>query len=151
MNGNQMIILQSCLQKEFGSSIFATQHNIYQIVNLGYVEPVTGIFKFGSEHISWSYKAIEKCLMIWMETRQKKDNHKNNKAYKQIDICINTDHGKGHSRILAKFILRYQDYSRGVAWCEDRYLYSLVNYRCKKDNAKIIYNNFVTILDDELL
>ena len=115
INGNHMRILQRYLRIELGSSIFATQHKISQIVDLEYVELVTGIFKFGSEHIPWSYKAIEKCLMLWMETRQKRDNYNNyNKAYKQIDICINIDHGKGHSRILANFILRYQ-YDRW--WC----------------------------------
>ena len=54
INGNQMRILQSCLRTELGSSIFATQHKIYQILNLECVEPVTGIFKFGSERIPWS-------------------------------------------------------------------------------------------------
>ena len=71
INGNQMRVLRSCLQTELAISIFATQHNISQILNLEYVEPVTGIFNFGSERISWLYKAIEKCLMIWMETRKK--------------------------------------------------------------------------------
>ena len=74
INGNQMRILRSCLQIELGSSIFATQHKIYQIVNLEYVEPVTGIFKFGSERIPWYYKAIEKCLMLWMEMRKEREN-----------------------------------------------------------------------------
>ena len=57
----------------------------------------------------------------------KKDNHKNNKAYKQIDICINPDHGNGNSIILANFILRYQDDSRGGAWCKYSYPCSLGN------------------------
>ena len=35
----------------------------------------------------------------------------------------------------------------GGAWCEDSYPCSLVNARCKKDNAKIIYNTFGTMLD----
>ena len=55
-----MRILKSCLQKELGSSIFAKKHKIYKIVNIDYVEPVTEMFKFGSEHIPWLYKAIEK-------------------------------------------------------------------------------------------
>ena len=38
---------------ELESSIFATQNNISQIVNIEYVDPVTVIFNFGSEHIPW--------------------------------------------------------------------------------------------------
>ena len=45
INDNQMIILRSFLRTELGSSIFATQHKISQIMNLEYVEPVIGIFK----------------------------------------------------------------------------------------------------------
>ena len=60
INDNQMIILRSFLRTELGSSIFATQHKISQIMNLEYVEPVIGISKFGSERIPWSYKAIKK-------------------------------------------------------------------------------------------
>ena len=86
-----------------------------------------------------------------METRQKRYNHNTNKAYKQIDICINLDHGKGHSRISANFILRYQDDSCAGAWYEDSYACSLGNARCKKDNSEIIYNTFGTVLDDDLL
>ena len=86
-----------------------------------------------------------------METWGEKDNHNNNNAYKQIDICINIDHGKGHSRILANFILRYQYDSRGDAWCEDSYPCSLGDSWWKNDNAEIIYNTFVTMLDDDLL
>ena len=64
---------------ELGCSIFDTQHKIYKNFNLDYVEPMTVIFKFGSEWIPWSYKAIEKCLMLWMETQQKNYNQNNNK------------------------------------------------------------------------
>ena len=66
-----MRMLQSCIQTELGSSIFATQQKIYKIVNLDYFDPVTGIFRFGSEQIPWSYKAIEKCWILWMEMRKK--------------------------------------------------------------------------------
>ena len=98
------------------------------------------------------YKAIGKCLIIWMEMRQQKENHNNNnKSYKQIDICINIYRGKGHSIISSNFILRYQDEIRGGSWCEYSYPCSLVNSRCKKDNAKTIYNTFFTMLDDYLL
>ena len=87
-------------------------------MNLEYVDPVTLNFKFVSERIPWLYKAIEKCLMIWMETSKRNDNHNNNKAYNKIDICINLDHGKGHSITSANFILRYQDGSHGGSWCK---------------------------------
>ena len=67
INGNQMRISRSFCQTELGSSILATQQKISQIVNLEYVEPMTGIFKFGSERIPWSsHKTIEKCLLIWI-------------------------------------------------------------------------------------
>ena len=151
INGDQMIILQSCIRTELGIYIFSTQHKIYKIVNLEYVESVKGIFNFGSECIHWLYKAIENFLMLWMETRQKKYNHNNNKAYKQMDIFMNLDHEKGHSRILSNFVLRYQDASRGGSWCKDSYPCSLVNSQCQKDNSEIIYNTFGTIIDDDLL
>ena len=82
---------------------------------------------------------------------KRKGKYNNNKAYKQIYIFIYLDHGKGHSIISANFIFRYQYDSRSGAWCKDSYPCSLGNSRYKKYNAKIIYNNFVTILDDELL
>ena len=82
--GNQMRILRSCFQTELGNSIFSTQHKIYQIVNLNYVEPMTVISKFGIERIPWLYKAIKNLLMLWMEAQQNNYNHNNNKAYKQI-------------------------------------------------------------------
>ena len=71
INGNQMIILRSCLRTELGRFILNTQHEISQIVNLEYADPVTGIIKFGSNHIPWLYKATKKCLMIWMKKRKK--------------------------------------------------------------------------------
>ena len=58
---------------------------------------------------------------------EKKYNHNNNKAYKQIYICIHIDHGKGHSIISAKLIFRYQYDSCGGAWCKESYPCSLVN------------------------
>ena len=86
-----------------------------------------------------------------MEKRKKKDNHNKNNAYQKIEISINIDHGKGHSRISANFILRYQDDSCGGAWCKDSYQRLLGNDLWKKDNAEIIYNTFGTMLDDDLL
>ena len=96
INGNQMRLLKSFPQTESAISIFATQHKIYQNLNLEYLDPVIGIFNFGSECISWLYKAIEKCLTLWMEIWQKNYNHNNNKAHKKIYICINIDNGKGN-------------------------------------------------------
>ena len=112
---------------------------------------MTVISKFGIERIPWLYKAIKNLLMLWMEAQQNNYNHNNNKAYKQIYICINLYHGKGHSIISDKFVFRYQDDSHGGAWCEDSCLWSLGNYWYKKDDAKIIYNTFITMIDDELL
>ena len=82
---------------------------------------------------------------------EKKDNHHNNKAYKQIYIFIYLDHGKGHSIISANFIFRYQYDSRSGAWCKDSYPCSLVNSQCQKYNSEIIYNTFGTIIDYDLL
>jgi metal-dependent HD superfamily phosphatase/phosphodiesterase len=41
-----------------------------------------------------------------MKTRLIKDPARA-KVYKQINICINLDHGKNHSRILANFISQF--------------------------------------------
>eukprot|EP00957_Ditylum_brightwellii_P160848 12246618-Ditylum_brightwellii.AAC.1 len=103
------------------------QHKISQVVNLKYVEPVMGAFKFGSEKIPWLYTLINKCSMLWMKTRLTKDKLNRNKIHKQIDVCVNLDHGKGHSRILANFILRSQDDSQGGAQCKDNYPGALGN------------------------
>ena len=82
---------------------------------------------------------------------KKKDNRNNNKAYNQIYIYINLDYGEGHSRILVGFILRYQDDSSGGEWYKDSYPCSMVNARCKKYNDEITFNNFGTMLDNDLL
>jgi hypothetical protein len=71
------------------------------------------------------------------------------KGYKQIDICINLDHGKNHSRILANFILLFQDGDGG--WHEESYPYALGNAICLHDNAKIIQRTFGVLLDNDLM
>jgi hypothetical protein len=98
INRSQMKTLRSCLRMELGATIFSTEHKISQVVNLEHVEPVTGMYKYGSEHIPWSYKSVFQCLKLWMETRLHKDKDIV-KTNSQIDICINLDHGKVHSRI----------------------------------------------------
>mmetsp|Transcript_32788 Transcript_32788/g.48821 ORF Transcript_32788/g.48821 Transcript_32788/m.48821 type:complete len:206 (+) Transcript_32788:1180-1797(+) len=140
-----MKILRSCLYTELGSPLFATKHKISQMVNLEYVEPITGIYKFGSKRIPWSYKLVVQCLKLWMETCVQK---MKNKAYCQIDVCINLDHGKGHSRISANFICRFKDYDG--KWCKDSHSCALGNARCKKDNAQIIEQTFGGLLDEDL-
>ena len=148
---NRWELYKIFLKKELVSSIFATQHKISPMVNLEYVEPVTGMFKFGSELIFMSFKLIKKCLVLWMDMRQKKENQNNNKAYKKIYICINLDHRTGHSRILDSPILRYQYDRRSGAWWKDVYSCSLQNSLFKKDNAKIIYNDLGNMIDYEVL
>jgi hypothetical protein len=83
-----------------------------------------------------------------MKTRLMKDPDRA-KGYKQIDICINLDHGKNHSRTLANFISRFQDGNGG--WHEDSYPCALGNARCLHDNAEIIQRTFGVLLDDDLM
>jgi hypothetical protein len=148
INREQMRQLRSCLRTELGSSLFATEYKISQIVNLEYVVPDTGVYKFGNERIPWSYKSVVKCFKLWMKTRLLKDPERV-KGYKQIDICINLDHGKNHSRISANFISRYQD--DGGGWHEESYPCALGNARCLHDNAEIIQRTFGVQLDEDLM
>jgi hypothetical protein len=148
INREQMRQLRSCLRTELGSPLFATEYKISQIVNLEYEVPVTGTYKYGSERIPWSYKSVVKCFKLWMKTRLLKDTERA-KGYKQIDICINLDHGKGHSRISANFISRFQDSDGG--WHEESYPCALGNARCLHDNAEIILKTFGVLLDEDLI
>jgi hypothetical protein len=148
INREQMRQLRSCLRTELGSPLFSTEYRISQIVNLEYVVPVTGTYKYGSERIPWSYKSVVRCFKLWMKTRLMKDPERA-KGYKQIDICINLDHGKNHSRISANFISRFQDGDGG--WHEDSYPCALGNARCLHDNAEIIQRTFGVLLDEDLM
>jgi hypothetical protein len=144
INREQMRQLRSCLKTELGSPLFATEYKISRIVNLEYVEPVTGTYKYGSERIPWSYKSVSKVLLLWLQsqfTGAAPD-------FKQIDICINLDHGKGHSRISGNFLARWKN--EDDEWCEESHPCALGNARCKKDNAEIISNTFGKLLDEDL-
>ena len=56
LNGRQMKLLRSCLCLELGSPIFATHNKVNTILNLEYVEPTVGSYKYGSEKILYSYR-----------------------------------------------------------------------------------------------
>jgi hypothetical protein len=129
INREQMKQLRSCLIQELGSPVFASQYKISQIVNLECVEPFTGVYKYGSERIPWSYKPIEKVVELWLETQFQQD-PVNMASYEQIDV----DHGKGYSRISANFIARWKD--KDDHWCESSSATSLENARCKNDKAE---------------
>ena len=91
---------------ELGSPIFATHDEVNTILNLEYVEPTVGSYKYGSKKIPYSYKSVKDCMELWLGKSAKEKNYI---PFHQIDVCINLDHGKGHSRISANFIGRTKD------------------------------------------
>jgi hypothetical protein len=147
INQDQMRQLRSCLRMELGSSLFATQYKISQVTNLEHVEPQTGIYNYGTERIPWSYKSLTQSLELWLMTRYEKDPIKT-RQYKLIDVVINLDHGKGHSRISVNVIGRFKD--EEGKWNEEEYPCTLGNARCRKDNAEIITNTFGQLLDTDI-
>jgi hypothetical protein len=116
-------------------------------MNLEYVEPITEIFKYGAKRIPWSYKSVVKVFKLWLATRLEQDQTTVTR-FERIDICINLDHGKGHSRISANFIGRWR--GNNGEWNEDSHTSALGNVRCKKDNAKIKKKTFGELLNKDL-
>jgi hypothetical protein len=147
LNRRQMRQLRSCLKTELGSSIFATEFKISQIMNLEYVDPITGIFKYGTERIPWSYKSVVEVFKLWLTTRLEQDRTTVTR-FERLDIIINLDHGKGHSRISANFIGRWR--GNNGKWDEESHACALGNARCKKDNAEIIKKTFGELLNKDL-
>ena len=53
-----------------------------------------------------------------------------------MDVCVNLDHGKDHSRISCKFVGRRE--TNDGKWEEDNHEVNIGNEKCRKDNAIII-------------
>jgi hypothetical protein len=67
-----------------GSSIFSTEYSKSKIVDLEYVEPTTGVYKYGTERIPWSYKPLDGVFLLWLKTPLVKN--ENTIPYEHIDI-----------------------------------------------------------------
>src|SRR5687767_2034567 len=65
MNINQMSKLRSCLRYEIGPSLFATECEIQQILNLEFLAINTGVFVNGTEKIPWSYISVFNVVRHW--------------------------------------------------------------------------------------
>ena len=150
MNITQMRTLRSCLYSELGSPIFASEYKLEQVLDIEFVEPITGVYNFTtSEKISWSYRSIKNCFLLWIKSRQFHLPCNYEKQFLKVDVCVNLDHGKGHSRVSANFIGRYKD-SDGK-WQSSSYACPLGNAKCKHDNAEVIKNTFGCRLDQDLM
>ena len=148
MNGSQMRTLRSCLRIEAGSPILSSEYAVNSTINSQYVEPVVNTYKYGSENIPYSYRSVKQCLELWLQDHTKA-NVKKNLPFDEVNVCINLDHGKGHSRVSANFIGRSKD--KDGKWVSESSSFALGNARCKKDNATIIQNTFGKLLDDDLM
>ena len=149
INRKQMSTLSSCLKMKIGECIFSSEHKISELVNMGHVEPVSGMYIFGKERIPWLYKSVAKVLLLWFQLQLDHDDNKNSRrTITHIDFCIKLDDGKGHSQISANFICRYKN-ADGKRF-EDNYACALSNACYKKENTEIIENTFGGLLDEDL-
>ena len=148
MNQNQMKMMRSCLRILVGSSLFATEHKVKQIIGIEFVEPITGHAMNGNERIPWSYKPLDECLCVWLKSQLKEKLIKTSDSL-EIDVVVNLDHGKGHSRASVNFIARWEE-DDGKR-CETATPCHLGNAKCHKDNSAIIQNTFGKKLDEDML
>ena len=59
------------------------------------------------------------------------------------------DHGKGHSRVTCNFITHTRN-PENEEWQEEENAYTISNAQYEKDNANIMMNTFVTLLNYDL-
>ncbi len=103
INKSQMRQLRGCLKSELGSTVFASEFKITQVLGLEHVEPQTGCYKYGKENIDWSYIPVKEVLELWLKSR---DEGANGFQGDHLDVVVTIDHGKGHSRVTCNFITR---------------------------------------------
>jgi hypothetical protein len=127
INKSQMRQLRGCLKSELGSTVFASEFKITQVLGLEHVEPQTGSYKYGKENIDWSYKPVGPVLKLWLKSR---DKGANGFQGDHLDLVVTIDHGKGHSRVTCNFITRTR--SQNGEWKEEEYACTIGNARCRK-------------------
>lgn len=110
INGKQMRVLRHCLRIELGCSLFGSDLSMEKSINVDYVPLHTDKYKHGSVTIPWSYRDLFIVFQAFAVQADKEE------APFQIDIAVNLDHGKGHSRISCKFIARYYGDDGNHCW-----------------------------------
>jgi hypothetical protein len=145
INKSQMRQLRGCLKSELGSTVFASEFKITQVLGLEHVEPQTGSYKYGKENIDWSYKPVGPVLKLWLKSR---DKGANGFQGDHLNLVVTIDHGKGHSRVTCNFITRTR--SQNGEWKEEEYACTIGNARCRKDNSEIVTHTFGTLLNEDL-
>jgi hypothetical protein len=146
MNELQLRTLRRCCKAECGDYLFSSPYSIKRVLDLEYVEPMTGTYKNGSEKIQWMYKSVQEIVRLYFSTLFRESNGAVRVDHIDLSFCI--DHGKGYSRATLIIVHRYRNDAN--EWDQKQATFSVANARCKKDNAHIVKNTYGTHLNDAM-
>jgi hypothetical protein len=93
MNELQLQTLRWCCCKaECGDYLFSLPYSIKRVLDLEYVEPMTGAFN-GLEKIDWMYKSVQAIVRLYFSTLFCDYNGALKVDHIDLSLCV--DHGKG--------------------------------------------------------
>jgi hypothetical protein len=107
MNELQLRTLHQCCKAECGDYLFSSPYFIKRVLNLEYVEPMTGTYKNGSEKIDWMYKSIEAIVCLYFSTLFRDSIGALRVDHIDLSFCV--DHGKGHLRATLTIVHHHRD------------------------------------------
>jgi hypothetical protein len=146
MNELQLRTLRRCCKAECGDYLFSSPYSIKRVLNLEYVELMTGTYKNGLEKIDWMYKSIKAIVRLYFSTLFCDSNGALRVDHIDLSLCV--DHGKGHFRVTLTIVHRYRNDRN--EWDQKQVTFSVDNARCKKDNANIVKNTYGTHLNEAM-
>jgi hypothetical protein len=146
MNELQLRTLRRCCKAECGDYLFSSPYFIERVLDLEYVEPMTGTYTNGSEKIQWMYKSVQEIVRLYFSTLFRDSNGALRVDHIDLSFCV--DHGKGHSR--ATLIIVHRLKNERNEWNQKQATFSVANARCRKDNANILRNTYGTLLNDAM-
>jgi hypothetical protein len=143
----QMRIIRRYLRLTIGSSVFAPEKRLKQLLGSNFIEPEIGCYMNGNERIEWSCKDPDAILRhyLTMMTTQYSDF-----APDHVDASVSIDHGKSFSRATLVIVCRMKDVTTGQ-WKETVDSYALASAKCRKDNYTILENTYAPKINEGLL
>jgi hypothetical protein len=146
MNELQLRTLRWCCKAECSNYLFLLPYSIKRVLDLEYVEPMTGTYKNGSEKIDWMYKSIEANVCLYFSILFRDSNGALRVDHIDLSFCV--DHDKGHLRATLTIVHHYRNDRN--EWDQKQATFLVANARCQKGNANIVKNTYGTHLNDAM-
>jgi hypothetical protein len=146
INYNQWRELRRNLKVVLGVQLFSGEHKIKQLVGSKFLIPTTGVYRYGNEPVTFSYKCADEILLLYLTTLMTE--MKGEQKIDHIDCVVSIDHGKGVSRATLVIVIRWL--KEDGTWEETEQGFALASATCRKDNRDILENTYVVAVNDAL-